>query len=119
MKPVAYHRLAVSELIKSAKFYERRNPTLGEAFLSSVEAPLPRIHRNPELGNIGRMGTRSWKTTRFPFRIVYLEQPNRFWIVAVAHLGRRPDYWVRRVAVIFSIVLSHPSTGSHSPSIWT
>ena len=32
MKPVAYHRLAVSELIKSAKFYERRNPTLGEAF---------------------------------------------------------------------------------------
>ena len=34
MKPVADHRLAASELIKSAKFYERRNPTLGEAFLS-------------------------------------------------------------------------------------
>ncbi len=39
MKPVAYHRLAASELIKSAKFYGRRNPTLGEVFLSTVEGP--------------------------------------------------------------------------------
>jgi hypothetical protein len=38
-----------------------------------VEATLPRIQRNPELGKIGRMGTRSRKTKRFPFRIVYLE----------------------------------------------
>jgi plasmid stabilization system protein ParE len=97
MKPVAYHRLAASELIKSAKYYERRNPTLGEAFLSIVEATLPRIRSHPELGTIGRLGTRSWKTKRFPFRIVYLEQADRFWIVAVAHLSRRPDYWIRRL----------------------
>jgi hypothetical protein len=58
---------------------------------------LPRIQRNPELGKIGRMGTRSWKTKQFPFRIVYLQQPDRFWIVAVAHLSRRPDYWIRRL----------------------
>ena len=98
MKPVAYHRLAASELIKSAKFYERRNPALGEAFLSVVEATLPKIQRNPELGKPGRFGTRSWRTKRFPFRIVYLEQPDRFWIVAVAHMSRRPGYWIRRLA---------------------
>jgi hypothetical protein len=49
MKPVAHHRLAASELIQSAKFYGRRNPTLGEAFLSLVEATLPKIQHNPEL----------------------------------------------------------------------
>jgi hypothetical protein len=97
MKPVAYHRLAASELIRSAEFYERRNPTLGEAFLATVEETLRRIPRNLELGKPGRFGTRSWKTKRFPFRIVCLEQPDRFWIVAVAHLSRRPDYWIRRV----------------------
>lgn len=97
MKPVAYHRLAASELIRSAEFYEHRNPTLGEAFLSTVEVTLPKIQRNPELGKPGRLGTSSWKTKRFPFRIVYLEQPDRFWIVAVAHLSRRPDYWIRRL----------------------
>ena len=97
MKPVAYHRLAASELIKSAKFYERRNPALGEAFLSGVEATIPKIQRNPEQGKPGRFGTRSWKTTRFPFRIVFLEQPDRFWIVAVAHMSRSPGYWIRRL----------------------
>ena len=50
MKPVAYHRLAASELIKSAEFYERRSASLGEAFLVIVEATLPKIQRNPELG---------------------------------------------------------------------
>jgi len=84
-------------LIKSAEFYEDRNPTLGEAFVSTVEATLPKLQRHPELGKLGRLGTRSWKTKRFPFRIVYLEQPRRFWIVAVAHLSRRPDYWIRRL----------------------
>ena len=97
MKPVAYHRLAASELIQSAKFYEQRKPALGKAFLSVAEAILPKIQSNPELGKIGKLGTRSWKTKRFPFRIVYLEEPDRFWIVAVAHLSRRPDYWIRRL----------------------
>jgi plasmid stabilization system protein ParE len=96
MKPVAYHRLAASELIKSAEFYERRNPTLGEAFLSNVEVMLAKIQRAPEFGKPGKFGTRSWKIRRFPFRIVYLEKPDRFWIVAIAHLSRRPDYWIRR-----------------------
>ncbi len=97
MKPVAYHRLAASELIKSAAFYERRNPTLGETFLSAVDATLPKIQSNPELGKPGKLGSRSWKIKRFPFRIIYLEQLDRFWIVAVAHLSRRPDYWIRRL----------------------
>jgi plasmid stabilization system protein ParE len=97
MKPVAYHRLAASELIKSARFYAGRNPILGEAFLSTVEATLPKIQHHPQLGKPGRRGTRSWKTKRFPFRIVYLEQPDRFWIVAIAHLSRRPDYWLGRL----------------------
>jgi plasmid stabilization system protein ParE len=97
MKHVAYHRLAASELINSARFYERRNSPLGDAFLAAVEATLPMIQRHPELGKPGRHGTRSWKTKRFPFRIVYFEQADRLWILAVAHLSRKPDYWLRRL----------------------
>jgi hypothetical protein len=43
MKPVAYHWLAASELIESAAFYEQRNPTLGDTFLSAVELTLRKI----------------------------------------------------------------------------
>lgn len=53
MKRVAYHRLATAELIKSARFYDRRRPQLGEEFLSAVEAVQELIRNQPELGRRG------------------------------------------------------------------
>lgn len=97
MKPAAYHRLADNELAESAAFYEHRREFLGEAFLDAVDETLAKIQNHPELGHPGKSGTRSWKTKRFPFRIVYLEQPDRIWIVAVAHLSRKPNYWLERL----------------------
>lgn len=97
MKRVVYHRLAASELINSARFYERRNPTLGMALLECVDAMLPKIQRRTELGKPGKFGTRSRRIRRFPFRIVYFEQPERIWIVAIAHFSRRPNYWIGRL----------------------
>ena len=37
MKPVKYHRLAESELVESAKFYEARRDFLGDSLLDLVE----------------------------------------------------------------------------------
>ena len=97
MKPVAYHRLAAKELVKTAAFYEERRPRLGDRFLDSVEAVQEQIRRWPELGRREPAGAQSLKVKRFPFRVVYLAQPDRFWVVAVAHLSRRPGYWRRRL----------------------
>jgi len=97
MKPVKYHRLAESELIESAKFYEVRRTFLGEDFLDLVEDSLANIQRTPEMGRPGKFQTRSWKVRRFPYRVVYLEQSRRIWVVAVAHLSRKPDYWLDRL----------------------
>jgi len=97
MKHVAYHRLAAVELIESARFYDRRRPKLGDEFLSAVEAVQELIRTQPQLGRRGLLGTLSFRTRRFPFRIVYELQPHRIWIVAVAHLSRRPGYWTRRL----------------------
>ena len=97
MKRVVYHRLAAAELIKSARFYERRRPDFGDRFLLAVEAVQKLIQKQPELGRRGPLDTLSFRTQRFPFRIVYELQPDRIWIVAVAHLSRRPGYWARRL----------------------
>jgi plasmid stabilization system protein ParE len=97
MKRVAYHRLAAKELIDSALFYDHRRAGLGEEFLTEVDAVLAFIRAHPELGRPGRHGTRSYPTKRFPFRLVYEVEPDRIWIVAVAHLSRRPGYWARRL----------------------
>ncbi len=98
MKRVAYHRLAAAELIESASFYDQRRLGLGDEFLSAVEAVLELIRAQPELGRRGLHGTLSFRTKRFPLRIVYELQPDRVWIVAVAHLSRKPGYWARRLA---------------------
>ena len=99
MKRVAYHRLAAAELIESARFYDRRRPRLGDEFLSAVDAVQELIRTQPQLGRRGLLGTLSFRTRRFPFsRVVYELQPDRIWIVAVAHLSRRPGYWARRVS---------------------
>jgi hypothetical protein len=97
MKRVAYHRLAAAELIKSARFYDRRRPKLGDEFLSAGEAVQELIRTQPQLGWRGLLGTLSFRTRRFPFRIVYELQPDRIWVVAVAHLSRQPGYWARRL----------------------
>lgn len=69
MKSVAYHRLAASELIKSAEFYERRVPYLGETFLFTVEQLLPRIQRHPELGKPASLALGAGKQSVFPFEL--------------------------------------------------
>lgn len=97
MQRVAYHRLAAKELIESALFYDSRRAGLGDEFLSEVDVAVAGICANPDLGRRGAHGTRSDRTKRFPFRLVYLVQPDRIWIVAVAHLSRRPGYWAGRM----------------------
>lgn len=98
MKRVAYHRLAAAELVESDCCYDQRRPGLGDQFLRSVEAVQELIRAQPQLGRRGLLDTLSFRTKRFPFRVVYELQPDRIWIVVVAHLSRRPGYWARRLA---------------------
>jgi toxin ParE1/3/4 len=97
MKRVAYHRLAAAELLESARFYDQRRSGLGDQFLAAVETVQELIRAQPQLGRRGLLDTFSFRPRRFPFRIVYELQPDRTWIVAVAHLSRRPGYWARRL----------------------
>jgi len=97
MKPVKFHPLAESEMISSAGFYEERRPFLGDEFLDSIDETLAEIQSIPEMGKPERSQTRSWKVKRFPFRIFYRIGIDRIWIVAVAHLSRKPNYWLDRI----------------------
>jgi plasmid stabilization system protein ParE len=97
MKRVVYHRLAANELWKSADFYEKRRPFWGDVFVAAVEVTWAIAQKHPLLGRPEAHGARSLRVKRFPFRVVYLDQSDRLWIVAVAHQSRRPGYWTRRL----------------------
>jgi hypothetical protein len=34
----------------------------------------------------------------FPYAVIFLDQLDRIWIVAVMHMKRRPGYWRERIA---------------------
>ena len=42
-------------------------------------------------------GTRRFVLHRFPFSIIYLDDPEVLIIVAVAHNKRKPGYWKQRL----------------------
>ena len=97
MLRVVYHRLAGNEFVRSALYYERRRRFIGDAFINAVELAVGELQRYPNIGRAEKNDARSIKVRRFPFRLVYQIQPDRIWIVAVAHLSRRPGYWRRRL----------------------
>jgi len=98
MKRDVYHPLAAKELIESSLFYEQRRRFLGDEFITAVEKTIRKISANPLHGRIEKLRARSYKVERFPFRVVYQVQTDRIWIVAVAHLSRRPGYWRKRLS---------------------
>jgi hypothetical protein len=76
MNPVVYHRLAASELIKGGGiFYGRRNPTLGEAFLSTVDATLPQIQPSGSRQGWEACNPAVGKRTGFPSELSISNSP--------------------------------------------
>ena len=95
---------ASAEMIAAAAWYDERVSGLGERFLVEAEAAFARIDATPLAGSpwLHRRlpdGVRRMFLRSFPYSAVYILEP-RAVIVAVAHLRRRPGYWVKRLREI-------------------
>jgi len=96
MKPVNFHPQAEAELSDSVDFYNKRVPGLGHEFFA-VKTGTREIQKDPLRRPLRKDGTRKIKLPRFPYSLVYRDEPQRIHILAVAHGARRPGYWRRRV----------------------
>jgi hypothetical protein len=97
MKPVEFHPQAECELAESVDFYNGRLSGLGDDFFMAVKLAGRQIQADPVRRPLRRDGTRRIKLPRFPYAVVYRDQPERIEIVAVAHGARRPGYWRERL----------------------
>ena len=97
MKPVKFHPQAESELAGSVDFYNDRVPGLGADFFATVKLASRQIQIAPLSRPLRCDGTRQIRLPRFPFALVYRDQPEQIEIVAVAHGARRPGYWRDRL----------------------
>jgi hypothetical protein len=97
MKPVEFHPHAEIEAHGAAIDYESIRTGLGERFKVELGDAIDRIERNPLMYALEDGVVRFAPLRRFPYAVVYQDDPDRIRIVAVAHHQRRPGYWSDRI----------------------
>ena len=95
------HDLAEAELLAAAEWYEERERGLGERFLSEYQGTLERILRVPRRfakleTTRSRRKLRRCFIQRFPYYVGYEIVGSEINVLSVAHMKRRPNYWIRR-----------------------
>ncbi|MEX0827497.1 MAG: type II toxin-antitoxin system RelE/ParE family toxin [Haliea sp.] len=92
-----FHPEADQELIKHAVFYEGREPGLGGRFIDEIETGIGILKLQPRIGQRFEGEFRYFVLDEFPYSLIYTIEPEKIWIVAVAHQHRRPGYWHKRI----------------------
>ena len=102
MTDVRFAPEVTDELAEAVLWYEDRRLGLGRELLDEIEAVLPLIAERPRSfprlqGVDPALEIRRALLPRFPYALVFLVREEEVRILAVAHLKRRPGYWLSRV----------------------
>jgi plasmid stabilization system protein ParE len=85
------------DLAEAYAWYEKRRAGLGEEFLSSVDACLESIRRQPEMYALVHETYRRALIRRFPFAIFYEYARGVVTVYSVFHTSRDPEKWRQRL----------------------
>jgi toxin ParE1/3/4 len=97
VKPLEIHPSALTELKSALDWYLERNETAALKFASELDRAIDLVIEFPERWPVGEHGTRKFVLRRFPFAVVYRENPAVIQVLAIAHGHRRPGYWKDRL----------------------
>ena len=93
-----FHPAAEAEHLEIVAYYESRQAGLGATYLADFETAITGICRYPKRFRVERKpDIRRGKMVKFPFTILFREISGTIQILAVAHLRRRPSYWLGRL----------------------
>lgn len=78
-------------------WYESRRAGLGEEFLSTVDACLEGIRRQPESHAVVHETYRRALVRRFPYAVFYEYAEGKVTVYSVFHTSRNPEKWRQRL----------------------
>jgi plasmid stabilization system protein ParE len=93
---IEFLEAAQTELDQAFEWYETQQKDLGMQFLNEFDAAVRRIIRYPESYILIGKEVRRCLVKRFPYGILYGIDVGKIIVIAVAHLHRKPDYWIDR-----------------------
>lgn len=94
---IEFHPEAEEEFIQASQFYDLKVSGLGDKFIHEVEQATALLSERTEIGQRIDRIYRRIVLDRFPFSLIYSIEPNKAWIIALAHQKRRPGYWRSRI----------------------
>ena len=99
MKPFQFSKPASVELTAAIRWYERQRTGLGGDLFDAIVATIDLIRTHPEIGvaRPERLPSRQMAVNGFPYRVVYRIREQDVYVVAIAHMRRRTDYWKHRL----------------------
>ena len=97
MSQLIFHPDVSSEIKASYNWYQEQAVGLGEDFLNELEPAYQVIIEFSGAWPIFQNGFRRFLLSKFPFSIIYRENEDTIYIVAVMHNSRKPGYWLKRI----------------------
>ena len=91
----SFHPEAEKELIEAIEYYDENG--LGLDFAFEVYAAIERMKSFPKAWQIIEEDVRRILVNRFPYGVLYSEEQEELYIVAVMHLHKDPEYWKHRI----------------------
>jgi len=83
---------------EAKEYYANIEPELGERFEAEIDQLIEAICRDPRRYREYDPPMRRHFSMRFPYAVIYRNDPERVLIFAVMHMKRRPGYWKSRSA---------------------
>ena len=98
MPRVLFTEAARADLAAAVAWYEDHAPEMVPQFRQAVRAIIGRIEGNPKQFTSSPLGTRRALVRRFPYLVIFREQAEARYVVAVFHTSRDPQTWKRRAS---------------------
>jgi len=95
-KPIEYLQGARADFDESFNWYAERSAGAAIGFASAVDDALELIVTDPNRFPSIHGGCAYCALKRYPYRVVFRDEPGRIVVVAIAHAKRRPGYWRAR-----------------------
>ena len=94
---IEFLEAAQAELDEAFIWYENQQENLGVQFLTEFDAAIKRITAYPKSYALLANDIRRCLIKRFPYSVLYGIDADTIVIIAVAHLHRKPNYWIDRL----------------------
>ena len=94
---VVFDELASKEFNDAIEYYEFEFEGLGQKFRGEIKRAIKTLKRFPKIGVVEEGDIRRYILHKFPYKIMYSLEKEYIFIIAIAHMHRRPNYWVNRI----------------------